>query len=174
MNCECCNGTRIGPSNSNFAGQPCPLCNAYLPPRVEPAATELSESNVETLDTLRDIEAFFRKEAAYECENMGAGGSTIALGRWKRYYMALANVIQDLPELIASNRLSASPPSVERLTEDLAYDIKLLGYAAETLERVAQSKGYTGAGLAAYKYDARRLRSLASRLSAPGAVEGDV
>jgi len=24
--CSCCNGTRVGPSNSNFAGLPCPVC----------------------------------------------------------------------------------------------------------------------------------------------------
>ena len=26
LTCSCCNGTRIGPSNSNFAGHPCPVC----------------------------------------------------------------------------------------------------------------------------------------------------
>lgn len=24
--CSCCNGTRVGPPNSNFAGQPCLVC----------------------------------------------------------------------------------------------------------------------------------------------------
>ncbi len=24
--CECCGGSRVGPPNSNFAGQPCPVC----------------------------------------------------------------------------------------------------------------------------------------------------
>lgn len=68
------------------------------------AGVDLSESDSELIETLRDIEAYFRKEAAYECENMGAGGSTIALGRWKRYYMALYNLIFDLPELIAHDK----------------------------------------------------------------------
>lgn len=71
-------------------------------PASEQVVSEASESNREIIETLRDIEAFFRKEAAYECENMGAGGSAIALGRWKRYYMTIANVTQDLPELIAA------------------------------------------------------------------------
>ena len=26
LTCSCCNGTRIGPYNSNFAGHPCPVC----------------------------------------------------------------------------------------------------------------------------------------------------
>lgn len=68
----------------------------------------LTASDTETLETLREIEAFFRKEAAYECENMGSGGSTIALGRWKRFYTTLANVIQDLPELIAYDKERAA------------------------------------------------------------------
>lgn len=28
--CECCHGTGIGPANSNFVGQPCPLCQMRL------------------------------------------------------------------------------------------------------------------------------------------------
>lgn len=41
------------------------------------------------LINLDDAVAHFEKEAAYEVENMGAGGSQIALGKWRRYIAAI-------------------------------------------------------------------------------------
>ena len=33
--CQCCGGTGIGPTNSNFAGLPCPLCSSQENPTHE-------------------------------------------------------------------------------------------------------------------------------------------
>jgi hypothetical protein len=60
---------------------------------------ELDCSFNETLNNLEDIRVFFEKEAAYERENMGAGGSQIALGRWVKYAKTLENLVHDLPEV---------------------------------------------------------------------------
>lgn len=57
---------------------------------------DLTSGAQETLDALDEAAAFFRKEAAYECENMGSGGSTIALGRWKRFYHAIESIAHDI------------------------------------------------------------------------------
>jgi hypothetical protein len=90
--------------------------------RQDDAVRELTSGAAETVETLVDIAAYFRKEAAYECENMGSGGSTIALGRWKRYYMAIENVVWDIqhPDAISSPPdtalREAAKAQAERLT----------------------------------------------------------
>jgi len=105
--CATCGGTRIitvlidGPEHQ--AWDPCPHCTSKAAPSGA-VSEELSPSHKELIETLNDIEAFFRKEYAYEVENMGSGGSQIAAGRWKRYFMALYNLTHDLPELIRNQQ----------------------------------------------------------------------
>lgn len=107
--CETCGGegsVKNSREEANVVGEEwsdCPDC-APSQPEEQGGQFQISESNKEVLDTINDIEAFFRKEYAYEVENIGAGGSQIAAGRWKRYYMALYNLAHDLPELISNSR----------------------------------------------------------------------
>lgn len=97
------------------------ICKRATPAPAEQAGDEeLTSGAKETLEALDDAAAFFRKEAIYECENMGAGGSSIALGRWKRYYNAIENVAHDIRH--PGRSLSAPPLDAQKADTTQARD----------------------------------------------------
>lgn len=98
-------------------------------------ADTCAASRQETIDTLSEIAAYFRKDHAYEVENIGAGGSLIAAGRWKRYYRTIEYLADELLELPRILRERAAPDDSIRAAakagaEALQYVIDM-AYSAE-------------------------------------------
>lgn len=99
----------------------------------EASALRPAEENAETIETLREIAAYFRKDATYERENLGSGGSLIALGRWTRYFNCIENVAHDLATV--GNQPQARCATCERCGgERKIYSYRKLGDSEKTAE----------------------------------------
>jgi hypothetical protein len=92
-----------------------------------PAAEQADVSKL--LADLDESVAYFEKEAMYETDNMGAGGSQIALGRWRRFIAAIWEARCFVAKHGPNWRALASQPAAER--EDV---IEGLRDAAERFE----------------------------------------
>ncbi|HXE08325.1 MAG TPA: hypothetical protein VN612_10535 [Acidobacteriaceae bacterium] len=102
----------------------CPYCDQVIgipsvekPPNADctaraPAAEQADVSKL--LADLDDSVAYFEKEALYETENMGAGGSQIALGRWRRFIAAIWEARCFVAKHGPNWRALAAEPAAER------------------------------------------------------------